>query len=144
MPTNTDDPPLILYTDGASRKNPGPAAIAYAIYDNSGQLIEKDAKCIGVHTNNEAEYEAILWGLHKVTERRCTSVKAYLDSELVVRQFTGQYAAKKLTMAKYAERLAKYKEIFEDIELISVPRDNPRTQLVDSLVNEALDRECGN
>jgi len=143
MLTNADDPPLILYTDGASRKNPGPAAIAYAIYDNSGELVEKGAKCIGVHTNNEAEYEAILWGLHKVTERRCTSVRAYLDSELVVRQFTGQYAAKKPTMARYAERLAKYKEIFEDIELISVPRDNPRTQLVDSLVNEALDGECG-
>ncbi len=138
----TEDEPLLLYTDGAARGNPGPAAIAYAIYDSSGNLIEKGAKCIGVHTNNEAEYEAVLWGLQKVTERRCTTVRAFLDSELVVRQFTGQYAARKDTIAIYAARLAKYKEVFGKIELASVPRENPRTSLVDGLVNDALDRQC--
>ena len=135
-----DQQPLSLYTDGASRGNPGPAAIAYAIYDRMGQLIEKDARCIGRHTNNEAEYEAVLWGLQKVTERRCTSVRAFSDSELVVRQVTGKYETKDRRMAIYAEKVRKYKKIFGSFELASVPRENPRTKLVDELVNEALDR----
>jgi len=135
--------PLSLYTDGASRGNPGPSAIAYAIYDQTGQLIEKDAKCIGRHTNNEAEYEAVLWGLQKVTERRCTSVRAFCDSELVVKQVSGKYRTKDRRMAIYAERVRKYKEIFGSFKLASVPRENPRTKLVDELVNEALDGEAG-
>jgi ribonuclease HI len=133
---------LSLYTDGASRGNPGPAAIAYAIYDQTGQLIEKGAKCIGRHTNNEAEYEAVLWGLQKVTERRCTSVKAFSDSELVVRQVNGVYKTKDRRMEIFANRVRKYKDIFGAFELASVPRENPRTELVDGLVNEALDRGC--
>jgi ribonuclease HI len=139
LTTDQDQQPLSLYSDGASRGNPGPAAIAYAIYDQTGQLIEKDARCIGRHTNNEAEYEAVLWGLHRVTERRCTSVRAFSDSELVVRQVTGRYKTKDPRMAMYADRVRKYKEIFESFELASVQRENPRTKLVDELVNGALD-----
>jgi ribonuclease HI len=146
MPLSIDreQEPLSLYTDGASRGNPGPAAIAYAIYDHTGQLIEKDAKCIGRHTNNEAEYEAILWGLQRTTERRCTAVRAFCDSELVVRQVSGKYRTKDPRMAIYAERVRKYKEIFGSFKLASVPRENPRTKLVDELVNEALDEWADN
>ncbi len=144
MLTDEEQEPLSLYTDGASRGNPGPSAIAYAIYDQTGQLIEKDAKCIGRHTNNEAEYEAVLWGLHKTTERRYTSVRTFSDSQLVVKQVTGKYRTKDPRMAIYAERVRKYKEIFGSFKLASVPRENPRMKMVDSLVNKALDQECGN
>ena len=136
--------PLSVYADGASRGNPGPAAIAYAIYDQMGQLIEKGGRCIGKHTNNEAEYEAVLWGLQKVTERRCTSVRAFSDSELVVRQVNGEYKTRDRRMKIYADRVRKFKDIFQSFRLESVPRENPRTALVDELVNETLDRECGN
>jgi ribonuclease HI len=142
MSIDEDQEPLSLYTDGASRRNPGPAAIAFAIYDSTGQIMEKDAKCIGRHTNNEAEYEALLWGLQKVTERRCTCVRAFSDSELVVKQVSGRYKTKDRRMAIYAERVRKYKEIFGTFELTSVSRENPRTKLVDALVNDALDAEC--
>jgi len=137
--TEEEQEPLSLYTDGASRGNPGRSAIAYAIYDQTGLLIEKDAKCIGRHTNNEAEYEAVLWGLQKVTERRCTSVRAFCDSELVVKQVSGKYRTKDPRMAIYVERVRKYKEIFGSFKLASVSRENPRMRLVDALVNEALD-----
>ncbi len=131
--------PLLLYTDGASRGNPGPAAIAYSIYDQSGELIEEGARCIGRHTNNEAEYEALLWGLQKITERRCTAVRAFSDSELVVRQVGGEYKAKDRRMEIYVERVRKFKEIFGSFQLESLPRENERMRLVDGLVNDALD-----
>lgn len=142
MPTDADDQPLSLYTDGASRGNPGPSAIAYAVYDQTGQLIEKGARCIGRHTNNEAEYEAVLLGLQKVTERRCTSVRVFSDSELVVRQVTGVYRTRDKRMAKYVARVQEYNEIFGTVKFVSVRRENPGTELVDALVNDALDSEC--
>ncbi len=133
--------PLSVYTDGASRGNPGKAAIAYSIYDAGGSLIENAARCIGTHTNNEAEYEAVLWGIEKVRERRCTSVRAFTDSELVAKQYTGEYRTKDARMAQYAKRVAANKGLFESFDLRHVPRENPRMQLVDSMVNEALDRQ---
>ncbi len=140
MHSDPDEPPLSLYTDGASRGNPGPAAIAYAIYDQTGDLVEKGAKVIGRHTNNEAEYEAVLLGLQKATERRCAAVRVFSDSELVVRQINGVYRTRDARMARYIALVRKYKEIFHSIEFVSVPRENPRTALVDAIVNEALDR----
>jgi len=131
---------LSVYTDGAARGNPGPAAIAYAIYDPVGQLIEKDAKVIGVHTNNEAEYEALLWGLEKVRERSCGRIRAYSDSELVVRQFNGIYRARDRDMAIYLEKLKASASLFDSFELTHLLRDHPRIQIVDTLVNQALDR----
>lgn len=136
--------PMSMYTDGASRGNPGPAAIAYSIYDSAGNMIEKDARCIGVHTNNEAEYEAVLWGIEKVRERRCSSLRVFTDSELVVKQYTGEYRTKDERMAQYARRVAANKKLFTSFDLKNVPRENPRTQIVDAMVNAVLDKEaCG-
>ncbi len=130
---------LTLYTDGAARGNPGPAAIGYAIYDSSGKLIEEGAKCIGKHTNNEAEYEAILWGIQKVMERSCDHLTVFSDSELVVRQVNGEYATKDGRMRILAEKVRAGKRLFEKFELRYTPRDNSRTARVDALVNKTLD-----
>ncbi|MBU0624338.1 MAG: ribonuclease HI family protein [Candidatus Thermoplasmatota archaeon] len=130
-----------VYTDGASRGNPGPSAISYAMYDFTGNLIEKGAKCIGKHTNSEAEYEALLWAIEKVRERTCDHLKLFSDSEFMVRQINGEYKASNERMKKYLARTLANKELFTTFEVRHVPRDNPRMQLVDHLANEALDRE---
>ena len=135
------EPELLLYTDGASRGNPGPAAIGYAIYDSGGTLIEKDSRIIGRHTNNEAEYEAILWGIEKLRERSCGIVRVFSDSELVVRQTSGAYDVNSDRLRVYAQRVAQNKKLFDSFELVHVPRGNPRIAFVDELVNGALDRE---
>ncbi|MEE8631708.1 MAG: RNase H family protein, partial [Candidatus Bathyarchaeia archaeon] len=54
---------LLIYADGASRGNPGPAAIAVKIMDGAGVVVERRSKFIGKRTNNEAEYEALNLGL---------------------------------------------------------------------------------
>jgi len=132
---------LSVYTDGASRGNPGPAAIGYAIYDSAGNLFEEGAKCIGKRTNNEAEYEALLWAIEKARERTCSHVVFFTDSELVARQHDGEYRARDERMKSYARRVKANEKLFESFSLKNVPRDNPRIQLVDQLVNKALDRE---
>jgi len=131
---------LSLYTDGAARGNPGPAAIGYAIYDSVGNLIEKDARFVGRRTNNEAEYEALIWGLEKVRERGCGKIRVFSDSELVVRQINGEYKVSEERLRKYVSVIRTNEGLFESVKLSHVPRENPRTMLVDEMVNAALDR----
>lgn len=132
---------LILYTDGGARGNPGPAAIAYAIFDSMGMVLEKGAKYIGERTNNEAEYEAILWGLEKVRERSCGAIRVITDSELVARQITGEYKARDQRMQQYADRVAINKKLFEAFEIMHARRSDERVALVDALVNAELERK---
>jgi ribonuclease HI len=135
----TADYVMVAYADGGSRGNPGPAAIAHALYDSVGNLIEKNAKCIGEHTNNEAEYEAILWAIEKVRERSCGKVKIFTDSEFVVKQVKGIYGRKDPRMAQYAKRVEANLRLFDSFELNHVPRTNKMQALVDAMVNAALD-----
>jgi ribonuclease HI len=135
----TADYVIVAYTDGGSRGNPGQAAIAYALYDSVGNVIEKGARCIGIHTNNEAEYEAVLWAIEKVRERSYGNVKIFTDSEFVVKQVKGIYDRKDPRMAQYARRVETNLRLFDSFELNHVPRANPRQAMVDAMVNAALD-----
>ncbi len=130
---------LIVHTDGGSRGNPGPAAIAYVMYDLVGSIIEKDSKSIGRRTNNEAEYEAVLWAIERMRERSCLSVRVFTDSEFVVKQVKGIYGRKDPRMAQYARRVEANLRLFDAFELNYVPRTNKRQAMVDSMVNAALD-----
>jgi len=132
---------LSLYTDGAARGNPGPAAIGYAVFDAAGNLVESDAKTVGRRTNNEAEYEALLWGLEKAAARSRGKVRVCMDSQLVVRQLRGEYRISEDRLRLYAKKVLERAGEFESVEFIHVPRENPRTEMVDELVNAALDRE---
>src|SRR3989344_5418338 len=88
---------LIIYTDGGSRGNPGPAAVGVAFTDRAGSILKRYGKTIGRKTNNEAEYEAVLFALAKARalygkERiRTMPVEIRMDSELVCRQLNGEY-----------------------------------------------------
>lgn len=136
-----DNPTILVYTDGASRGNPGPAAIGYAIFNLSGDCLERNGRYIDKHTNNEAEYEALIWALERAGRYTKDSVKFHSDSELVVYQVNGVYEVKKERLRKYVERIQKAVEGFESFRLVYVPRDNPRIQLADGIVNKVLDDE---
>lgn len=130
---------MVLYTDGAARGNPGPAAIGYAIFDPAGNCIEKDARTIGIHTNNEAEYEALLWGIEKVRERSCGSLRVVSDSELMVKQIRGEYKTKEPRLRNYFERVSVNRRLFDTFEVVHARREDERIALVDGLVNSVLD-----
>ncbi|HET9888471.1 MAG TPA: ribonuclease HI family protein, partial [bacterium] len=84
-------PRAILHSDGASRGNPGPAAIGFLIRDANGTELAAEGECIGTTTNNVAEYQALLAGLRKARELGIEELEIRLDSELVVRQLNGDY-----------------------------------------------------
>jgi len=132
---------IMVFTDGAARGNPGPAAIAYAIFDSSDRCLEKEYQTIGKRTNNEAEYEALLWALDRAEEFTGESAKFHSDSELMVHQVNGVYKVKAEHLKLYVEQACEKARRFRHFKLVYLPRENPKIQLVDSLVNEALDKE---
>ena len=136
-----DSGPLTVYTAGAARGNPGPAAIAYLIFDSQGDVLEKDAKYIGHRTNNEAEYEALIWAIERIRERSCGDVRFYSDSELIVKQVNMAYKTTDRRMEIYAARVRTNINLFEKFSLEHVRREHPRTQIADKMVNEVLDKE---
>ncbi|CUU35637.1 Predicted helicase [Armatimonadetes bacterium GXS] len=90
----------ILYTDGASFGNPGPAGIGVVLTDESGNVLERLSEPIGYATNNEAEYRALIRGLERAVALGVEELTWYADSELVVRQWTGQYRVKQPHLAQ--------------------------------------------
>jgi len=128
------------FSDGGSRGNPGPAAIAYAIYDESGALVDSGARSIGRATNNEAEYQALLLAMERACVHSKDTAHFFLDSEFVVRQVNGQYRAKDERMRGYLQKVLSKMKCFRLVRLTHVSRENHRTQLVDKMVNDLLDR----
>ena len=133
----------IIHTDGGSRGNPGPAAIGVVIDQESsnGDFINvKDYKeFIGVNTNNQAEYMAILWALNYCRNNGFKDVECYLDSELVVKQLRGEYKIKDAGLSKIASKIFVIKEFFDKCVFIHVRREFNKK--ADMLVNQALDEE---
>src|SRR6185436_4648362 len=84
----------IVHTDGAARGNPGPAAIGVVIEDEDGRTVYEVSRALGMKTNNEAEYMALIAALEYLKDLRPKEAEFRLDSELVVRQLNGQYKVK--------------------------------------------------
>lgn len=128
-----------VYTDGAARGNPGPAAIGYSIYDADGRVIDKDSKAIGVRTNNQAEYEAFAWALERIIKMGAKEAVFYSDSELLVKQVNGQYKIKDLRLRDLHDLARGYIDALVNFEIEHVSRENDRTSRVDAMINKELD-----
>jgi Ribonuclease HI len=125
-----------LYVDGAARGNPGPAAIGWVLVTDDGVLTEGGRR-IGETTNNRAEYEALLAGLAVAADYGFEAVRARSDSELVVRQATGEWSVKQPELRERRVQVREQLAEFEEWSLSHVPREvNERA---DQLANEALD-----
>lgn len=134
---------LIIHSDGGARGNPGPAAIGVVIEDESGKVIEEVSRVIGDSTNNIAEYTAVLEGL-KALKTRFTEgtseieIDWRLDSELVVKQLSGEYKVKNPGLREIYQDIQDLRVHFPKLHLKHVPREENKH--ADRLVNEALDR----
>lgn len=129
---------LTIFTDGASRNNPGEAGAGIFIIQDS-MPIERIARYLGRTTNNVAEYSAAIIGLEHAVRLRASSVKLCADSELLVKQLNGQYKVKneglKPLHAKVKELIAK----IGSVEVQYIPRDQNRE--ADALANKAIDEK---
>lgn len=128
---------LILHVDGGSRGNPGPAGAGVVIHDDSGRLIHEGAYFVGRQTNNAAEYLALLKGLERLAQSNPERVQIVSDSELLVRQLTGDYRVKSPQLAPLFEEAQR-----RLLKLQWSARHVPRTQnaRADELANLAMDR----
>ena len=130
-----------LYTDGASRGNPGNAAWAYVIVDDEDHaIVKRDSGYIGHATNNDAEYTAITKALLAARDLYCSQVRVYSDSEIVVRQLTGQYRCKEPRL-RIKKALIKDLEEFITVEYFSISRENEFIKICDRMCNMTLNKK---
>jgi len=134
---------IIIYTDGGSRGNPGPAAVGVVICDRKEGVIKKYSKSIGSRTNNEAEYEAVIFALGKMKQLfgkekvKDIDIEFRMDSELVARQLGGQYKIEEEKLFPLFIKVWNLKMEFGDISFIEISRE--KNTEADRLLNEELD-----
>ena len=130
---------LRLRTDGASRGNPGLAAIGVVIEDDQGIRLRTFHRFIGKATNNEAEYHALIDGLKAVAEWKPDRLEVYLDSKLVVEQVKGKYKVKKPHLEPLHRQATELLKQFGEGSIDYVERESNRG--ADKLANMALDAQ---
>ena len=126
-----------LSTDGGARGNPGPAAYGYVIETEDGTVLAAHGETIGIATNNVAEYSALIAGLEKARELAVSEVEVVSDSELMVKQMTGEYRVKNEALRELSLRAGRLERQFGSVTYRAVRREH--NELADRLVNEALD-----
>ncbi len=130
----------VLYTDGASRGNPGRAAIGAALYrvtDEGLRAVAEVSRDIGVTTNNVAEYRAVIEGLETAERFHPDLVVLRADSQLLIRQLEGSYRVKSPNLKPLYERVRDLIARFPEVRLEHVPR--AENAVADALANAALD-----
>ena len=127
---------VVIYADGASRGNPGLAAIGVTMKDERGRLIASISRRIGRATNNQAEYRAIIAALEHAITLGANQVEIHSDSELVVRQVNGEYRVKKVTLKPLYQQVKQLQSRLKSFTITHIPR-HQNTE-ADNLANKAL------
>lgn len=113
---------LKIYSDGGARGNPGPAAAAYLILTETGEVLKEESRYLGKRTNNQAEYEALIFALETASNLGAEEVLCHLDSELVGKHLTGEYKVKNPELQKLWNKAQQLKRCFKNITFVNVPR----------------------
>ncbi len=127
---------LIINTDGLSKGNPGTAAIGATIKDEQGKTLAKISQCIGVTTNNVAEYKALTTALQKAIKMGGKQIEILSDSELMVRQLNGRYKIKAAGLRPLYLEAGQLLSQFESVKIKHIPRE--LNTEADRLANEAV------
>jgi len=128
---------LKLFTDGGSRGNPGPSASGAVLYSEDDELVAEASKYLGVTTNNQAEYTAIIIGLEKALSLGAETIELCMDSELAVKQLKGEYKVKSPELAKRFLEVKNLLTKFDHVKIKHVRREFNKA--ADALVNKVLD-----
>ncbi len=147
VPESVDYPPhagvhksIKLYTDGGSRGNPGPSASGFVLLTLEGDIIKKSGVYLGITTNNQAEYQALKFGLEEAQKLGAREVDVYMDSLLVVNQMKGSFKVKNRDLWPIYEAIKVLAGHFKKVTYTHVPRE--LNKLADGEVNETLDTEA--
>ncbi|MBI2154925.1 MAG: ribonuclease HI family protein [Candidatus Rokubacteria bacterium] len=126
---------LALYVDGSVEGNPGPGAIGVVVEDGHGTPVEAWGEAIGHCTNNQAEYQALLAALRKARRLGAKTVTVRSDSQLLVRQFLGEYKVRDAKLKPLHEEARRLARAFDSFEIVHIPREQNRA--ADRLANRA-------
>lgn len=128
---------LTIYTDGGARDNPGPAGAGVVIKSN-GQIIKTIAKYLGVATNNQAEYQALILGLEAAKKLGAAEADCYSDSQLLVEQVNHRWKIKNHGLGPLFIKVWNLSQSFKKVNFYYIPRE--KNQEADKLVNEIIDK----
>lgn len=128
-----------LYTDGGSRGNPGPSASGYVILNMQEKPLYKKGIYLGVTTNNQAEYNALKFGLDECYKRDAKIINVYMDSLLIINQMNGSYKIKNRELLPINQEVKAGLSRFKEVKFTYIPRE--LNQQADAMVNEALDAQ---
>lgn len=129
---------IVIYTDGASRGNPGKASYGFSITDENRKLVYEEGKYLGIQTNNFAEYSAVLAALSYVQENllEVTQINFFMDSLLAAKQLSGKYKIKSPNLIPLIYKIKDLESKFK-VNYSHVPR--AQNKVADALANLALD-----
>ena len=113
---------LIINIDGGSRGNPGPGAAAWVIKDKAVRLLLKEGLFMPLCTNNQAEFTALKMALAAAARLGARRLEIRSDSQLLVRQYGGQYKIKNPDLRLIMADIKKLAAAFDAVNLIHVPR----------------------
>lgn len=136
---------IIIYTDGGSRGNPGPAAIGVIFCNEKGQIIKKYSQYLGEATNNEAEYQAVIFALTKFKAlfgkklAQDSELGIRSDSELLINQLNGKYKILEPRIADLFLKIWNLKIDFRKVIFKFISRE--KNKEADRLVNETLNSQ---
>ncbi|MBU0506032.1 MAG: ribonuclease HI family protein [bacterium] len=136
--TTTKKPDWIVFTDGASRGNPGLAGAGAVIYTNNNKLLGFK-KFLGIQTNNQAEYEGLILALTELKKLEATNILLNADSELMIKQLNGIYRVKNPKILDLYIRAQKIIKDLRPISFVHVPRNENKK--ADLLANMAIDEK---
>ena len=128
-----------VFIDGASRGNPGPASVGIVFQDAAGKPLKVISKCIGVATNNTAEYYALILALQQALMLNIKELTLFTDSELVAKQFSGEYKIKDASLKLLFVLVSHLSQGFSALQVTHVPRE--KNKRADEEANKALDQE---
>ena len=127
---------LIIYTDGGARGNPGPAGIGAIILDEQGNELAIVSEYLGIATNNQAEYMAVIAALEKAVSLGFDEVEIHADSELIVRQINGRYKVKNANLKPLYQKAIDLKSRLKSFTITHIPRNLNKE--ADRLAGEAV------
>ncbi|MFA6642491.1 MAG: ribonuclease HI family protein [Methanomethylophilus sp.] len=132
---------LRIFSDGGSRGNPGPSAYAIVVTED-GKVVHEHAEFLGIHTNNYAEYRGLIAGITKAVELGTKEAEFVMDSQLVIRQMTGQYQVKSPAVRELYDDARALVAQIPQVKFTNVRRSELLIPRADALLNAEMDRHA--
>ena len=131
--------PLVIYSDGGSRGNPGKSAYAIVVTKDD-VIIHEHSEFLGINTNNYAEYRGLIAAISKALELKENDVEFVMDSELVIKQMRGEYKVKSPNIRNLHEDAKALSSLIPNVKFRHVRRENRFVSRADALLNAEMDR----